>query len=146
MRAVVKMALRAALLATALVVGNLRGADTPTHSQNGQLLGASGTDASPAAMPGDNHKDADESEFKFGVLNFKVGGPVWFRNTMGLVTLGLGIASLFWISKDAELRGKSSVTAVMFAIFAAWPVSLLWWLWLRPPMRPPPLPYDEVAS
>jgi len=59
--------------------------------------------------------------------------PLWLQNVSMLLVLVLCLWSLFWISKDARRRGKSSVGAVFFALFAAYPVSLLWWLWLRPP-------------
>jgi hypothetical protein len=80
-----------------------------------------------------------------------LNGPPWFQNTIVIILLGLTIWSLVWISKDAKKRGKSSFGAVFFAISAAYPISLLWWLWLRPallsrrsPSAPPVLPRQNT--
>jgi hypothetical protein len=42
------------------------------------------------------------------------------------------IASVIWVSRDARKRGKSGFFAGFFAAIALWPVSLIFWLWLRP--------------
>ena len=42
------------------------------------------------------------------------------------------IASVIWVSRDARKRGKSGLLGGLFAILAGWPVSLIFWLWLRP--------------
>lgn len=51
-----------------------------------------------------------------------------------LAILAFGLWSLRWIHRDAERRGKSGVGAFFFAVLAGWPLSLLWWRWLRPPL------------
>lgn len=48
----------------------------------------------------------------------------------------LFLATWIWTSWDATRRGKSAIVAVLFVMLAWWPVSLLWWLWLRPPVLP----------
>jgi hypothetical protein len=73
-------------------------------------------------------------------LEVTVDGPPWLQGVLGLVTLGLYIWSLFWIARDAHKRGKDSSTAVFFAILAVWPLSMLWWLWLRPRFSPSKVP------
>jgi hypothetical protein len=42
---------------------------------------------------------------------------------------------MIWVARDAGRRGKSGFFACLFAIMAGWPLSLLWWLWLRPSSR-----------
>ena len=75
--------------------------------------------------------------------DFKVHGPWWLVLPLGI----LFIWSVFWILRDAQERGKSGCLALLFLFAATWPVSILWWLWLRPPLvqtpkpaPPPPLP------
>src|SRR5689334_6576758 len=82
-------------------------------------------------------------------LKVDLVGPPWFQNTCTLLTLIFVIWSLFWIRHDARKRGKSPFGALLFALFACYPISLLWWLWLRPPLLPTPNPdpaYDWENS
>ncbi len=79
----------------------------------------------------------------FSVGDFKVIGPLWMLIVVGV----LFITSVCWIMNDAEKRGKSGCVALLFLFAATWPISILWWLWLRPPAEqtpkpapPPPLP------
>jgi hypothetical protein len=45
------------------------------------------------------------------------------------------VASLIWLRRDAERRGKNPAHALLFLLTTGWPLSLLWWLWLRPKKR-----------
>jgi len=45
------------------------------------------------------------------------------------------LASLIWVARDAGRRGKNGFWACVFAIMAGWPLSLLWWMRLRPSLR-----------
>lgn len=55
--------------------------------------------------------------------------------------------SIAWMYGDAQARGKSGCLALLFCVMG-WPISILWWLWLRPetlrrgvevpPPNPPP--------
>lgn len=65
--------------------------------------------------------------------HFPVSGPPFFV----ILFIILFIWSLVWTAKDARRRGKNVFWAVIFALAATWPVSLLWWLWLRPPLQKP---------
>jgi len=60
-----------------------------------------------------------------------VSGPPFFV----FLFVALFIWSLVWVAKDAKRRGKNAFWAVVFALSAAWPISLLWWLWLRPSLQ-----------
>ena len=70
-----------------------------------------------------------DSLFSFG--DFKVSGPWWITVPIFV----LFIWSVFWIMRDAEHRGRSGCLALIFLVVATWPVPILWWLWLRPPLQ-----------
>jgi len=80
------------------------------------------------------------NHLEFGYLKFDPFGSAWLVSIVSLITVGLCVWSLFWIFNDAKKRGKNSWGVVLFAIVAGYPISLLWWLWLRPPQinQPPP--------
>jgi len=65
-------------------------------------------------------------KFPFGL---EASAPPFFI----LLALVGFIASVIWVARDAAKRGKSGLLAGLFAVVAMWPLSLVWWLWLRPP-------------
>ena len=73
-------------------------------------------------------------------LKIDVPGPWWFRLTVTIIVLILALYSFIWITEDAQKRGKSGCLAFLFIFAASWPLSILWWLWLRPPLLKPELP------
>jgi len=64
-----------------------------------------------------------------------LAGPPWLQNTESLIIMGLFVWSLVWICRDAHRRGKSWGWAFIYALAACYPLSLIWWLWLRPPRQ-----------
>jgi hypothetical protein len=76
-----------------------------------------------------------------------IPGPRWLRFTVVVVIFILSLYSFIWITEDAQRRGKSGCLAFIFLFAATWPFSLLWWLWLRPPLpkSPPPAPPPPPA-
>ena len=72
-----------------------------------------------------------------------MGGPPWLEQVTALIIIIAFFWSIQWVWRDAEQRGKSGCLAQIFLVLT-WPVSILWWLWLRPPLnpQPPPLPND----
>ncbi len=80
------------------------------------------------------------SEASLGMPTMPLKGPPAFI----LFCLIMVVVSAVWAARDASRRGKSSFVAVIFVLFAWWPVSILFWRWLRPPIVsgsvPPPLP------
>ena len=62
---------------------------------------------------------------------------VFFLTLMGIVVLGLLIASLVWAYRDAEMRGKPGWLVVLVILFMNWPFSLLLWLLFRPDVPAP---------
>ncbi|HEX2860033.1 MAG TPA: hypothetical protein VHN79_00250 [Lacunisphaera sp.] len=53
---------------------------------------------------------------------------------VGMIVVYFG--SLTWIYGDAERRGKPALLVTILAAAIAWPVSLLVWIALRPPLAP----------
>ncbi len=85
----------------------------------------------------------NESGPSIEIGHFKVHppGPWWFQAAVVLLVGGAFVWSLIWIARDAERRGRSGCVALLFLVAASWPLSILWWLWLRPPLHPRlPLP------
>ena len=63
---------------------------------------------------------------------------------ISLIFLFFLMWSLRWATRDGARRGKSKVAVGFFILYSGWPISLLFWRWLRPPLpmplTPPPLP------
>jgi hypothetical protein len=67
---------------------------------------------------------------KFSVGDKVIEGPFIF---IALV-IGFSLAALPWVYEDAKKRDKNGILAFLFIVTAGWPLSILWWLWLRPPV------------
>lgn len=50
---------------------------------------------------------------------------------IGLLFLVLYIASIVWVYRDAERRGKSGIVVALLVAFISWPIGLLVWLLVR---------------
>ena len=50
---------------------------------------------------------------------------------IGLVFFVIYIASLVWVYRDAERRGKSGILIALLVAFISWPIGLLVWLIVR---------------
>ena len=70
----------------------------------------------------------DPISFELGFFTFK--GPL----IVFALVIGFSVASLAWACEDAKKRNKDGYLAFIFICTAGWPFSLLWWLWLRPPL------------
>jgi len=68
------------------------------------------------------------TQSSINLFGAKFDGPPFFIFLIVMVF----IYSIYWIRKDAQLRGKNPTVAMFFGILACWPISLLWWKWLRP--------------
>ncbi|MEP6670921.1 MAG: hypothetical protein ABJF10_17310 [Chthoniobacter sp.] len=96
-----------------------------------------------------NLKEDGQPLIDLNGLKIDVPGPMWFRVTVAIVVLILALYSFIWITEDAQKRGKSGCLAFLFIFAAGWPLSLLWWIWLRPklektPAAPPPTLPPEI--
>ena len=58
----------------------------------------------------------------------------------------LSITSLIWVYQDAELREKKGWHAVLFALLTGWPLSLVWWCWLRPEAERHPINWKRLKA
>ncbi len=54
-----------------------------------------------------------------------------FAVIIGLVVCALYIASLVWVYRDANRRGKSGVLIALLVAIISWPLGLLVWVLLR---------------
>src|SRR5688572_1510258 len=73
--------------------------------------------------------------FIHGKMSFKVDvetPPIEGAPIVVIPLLVLLPVSVLWCLWDAERRGKSTVLTFFFILLGGWPMSLLWWLWLRP--------------
>ncbi|HEX8177078.1 MAG TPA: hypothetical protein VF543_18445 [Pyrinomonadaceae bacterium] len=48
-----------------------------------------------------------------------------------LICLAIYIASLVWVYRDANRRGKSGILVALLVALISWPISLLVWLIIR---------------
>jgi hypothetical protein len=69
-------------------------------------------------------------------LRIDLPGPPWLETSATVAIVITFFWSVAWIWRDAEQRGKSGCLAQLFLVLT-WPVSILWWLWLRPPLDQP---------
>lgn len=71
--------------------------------------------------------------------------PTFFDALLPYLLIGLGIVfvvgliyalicSAFWVYDDAEARGQKGWLMVLLVLVCKWPLSLLFWLALRPPL------------
>lgn len=56
------------------------------------------------------------------------------------------IASFVWLYQDAEERGKKGLTAILLVLLTGWPISFLWWFWLRPKGERHPINWKLLQS
>lgn len=92
-----------------------------------------------------------------GKMSFKVETPPIEGAPIVVIPLLVMLpVSILWCLWDAERRGKSTWLTFFFILMGGWPLSVLWWLWLRPklpvvvvpdvaqgptgPPMPPPMP------
>lgn len=59
-------------------------------------------------------------------------GPAFVVLPAVIAILLLSIWSLIWLFCDARKRSKNGLLAIIFVLITGWPLSFLWWFWLRP--------------
>ncbi len=93
----------------------------------------------------------DFTEFLFRHASFKgpgilkVEGPMIFVVPLAAAMIYGAAASIVWLHKDAVQRDKNGCLTVLFILLTGWPVSFLWWFWLRPPLSLPPAGQHKAA-
>lgn len=67
-------------------------------------------------------------------FSFKFGSPLEITGPPALIIVVsvVFICTMIWVYTDAHGRGKNPIIALLFLTLITWPLSLLWWLWLRP--------------
>ena len=63
---------------------------------------------------------------------FIVKGPAIFVVPTAITIIGLSIWSFIWLFRDARKRQKNGFLAIVFILMTGWPLSFIWWMWLRP--------------
>lgn len=72
------------------------------------------------------------SHSSFDLPFIKYDGPAIVTIPLLLIFLVAFFASYIWLYHDARKRGKNGVIAILFIMLTGWPVSFIWWFWLRP--------------
>ena len=67
----------------------------------------------------------------FNILGFSGYGPVAQILPYALILLLLFIVSVAWATRDAYRNGLSPLYAALVIVFAAWPLSIAWWIIIR---------------
>ena len=62
-------------------------------------------------------------------------GPVIVVIPLEIILFCGFIWSLVWVYRDASKRNKNPSIAIVFLLVAGWPISLLFWHWLRPEIQ-----------
>lgn len=70
------------------------------------------------------------ANIELGSLRFD--GPAIVVLPALILFLAALVASMIWLYRDAVSRRKSGVLAMLFVLVTGYPVSFLWWFWLRP--------------
>ena len=64
--------------------------------------------------------------------DFAISGPIIFVLPTLLLLIVLSMWSFIWLFRDARKRGKNGALAIVFILITGWPLSFIWWFWLRP--------------
>lgn len=62
----------------------------------------------------------------------KLVEPAILLVPMMVSVIYFSITSFVWLYQDAEQRGKKGYIALILILLTGWPISFLWWFWLRP--------------
>jgi hypothetical protein len=73
------------------------------------------------------------SQYSTNFLGIEVhsSSELGFTIVIGILFV-IYLATAIWCVRDARRRGKSRLVAFLFITAAGWPLSALFWLWLRP--------------
>ena len=74
------------------------------------------------------------SPASINLAGLKFEGPAALIVPVFFIFLFLIFSSIGWIYRDAKHRDRNGFIAVLFILLAGWPLSFLWWVWLRPPV------------
>jgi len=57
--------------------------------------------------------------------------PMWVIIMVSI----LWVISSIWIMKDSKSRNKNPIVLFCFHTIAGWPLSVFWWIYLRPEIK-----------
>jgi len=77
---------------------------------------------------------------------FRFSEPAIFIVPLIVGIIYFSIASFVWLYRDAEERGKKGRTAILLVLLTGWPISFLWWFWLRPKGERHPINWKLLQS
>jgi hypothetical protein len=80
-----------------------------------------------------SHMFLDPMTFNWRFFQFE--GPAIIIMPIFILILYRAFMSFVWLYKDARKRRKSGIIAIVFILLTGWPLSFIWWYWLRPPVR-----------
>jgi uncharacterized membrane protein len=75
------------------------------------------------------------SPASFDIAGIKAEGPSILIIPLLVALAVFFVLSLIWIYKDSRKRNKSGFIALLFILLTGWPLSFLWWLWIRPRLK-----------
>ena len=64
-----------------------------------------------------------------------IEGPLIWVFAVLATLVSIFAASMVWVYRDAVKRDKNPVIAILFVLLTGWPVSFIWWFWLRPALK-----------
>ena len=77
---------------------------------------------------------------------FRFSEPAILVLPLIVAAIYLSVASFVWLYADAEERGKKGRTAILLVLLTGWPISFLWWFWLRPKGERHPINWKLLQS
>ena len=75
------------------------------------------------------------SPVKIDWPGFKLEGPACMAIPALVAILFVFLGLFVWLYQDARKRNKNEIVTILFIVLAGWPLSLVWWFWLRPPLK-----------
>ena len=77
---------------------------------------------------------------------FRFSEPAIVVGPLIVAAIYFSMASVVWLYRDAEQRGKKGWTALLLVLLTGWPISFLWWFWLRPEGERHPINWKLLQS
>ena len=77
---------------------------------------------------------------------FRFSEPAILVVPLIVAVIYCSIAAFVWLYQDAEQRGKKGWAALLLVLLTGWPISFLWWFWLRPKGERHPINWKLLQS
>ena len=79
-------------------------------------------------------------------LGIRFSEPAILAVPLIVAIIYFSIASFVWLYQDSEKRGKKGWTSLILVLLTGWPISFLWWFWLRPQGERHPINWKMLQS